>query len=385
VKVLIINSHTLYLKSTLPVAIAMLKMGWDVTFSREKFRLLDFWKKKKFHSYILNNPTSVEIINEEATSYVARIIGQEEEWNEYKSKVSYSFFAVLKQKKFDLVLATIKNRNQVINRKNVILLGYEHLPILGRFASEPIDNYVNRKTIFFSDNQFTLDHQFSEIFKNLNISLLTFPWLDKVIQTSYKRNRPKIKKKVLIFHPGGYRNVLSSPGDDKKICYASQENFIEKICIPLIDKGFYPIIKVHPLRAIYHDKDDLDLLTAKFNSKYRNKIEILSADSWHWDHAYDSKFILTFGSSSIYDLWSAGIKNVFICNFFGEDRSKRFNYFDSVFINSHDDYIELVQKFANGKKIVFDQFTNKVMHSYSSICNGDSIPMIISEIQSTEN
>ena len=93
-------------------------------------------------------------------------------------------------------------------------------------------------------------------------------------------------------------------------------------------------------------------------------------DEWFWDEAYKCNFILTFGSSSIYELWMAGINNVFICDFFGKDRSRKFSFFDSIFIDSYRDYLSLCNDASNYLKLDF--LSNKVFSEYNETFDGNA-------------
>jgi len=380
-KILIINSHTLYLKSTLPVAIECLRKGWEVTFCREKFRLSKYIKKKNFVKYIVENPTSVEIINIDSLLYVSKIIGIEDDLKKYIKKIKFSYSAILRQSRYDKVIATIKNRDLVTNKKNSVLVGYEHLPIIACFKKTSCSNKsdINKSSIFFNSNEFSEDHNFKKIFSNINVVLNSYTYLDKVSQCINDKKYSK-DNRVLIFHPGGYRDVISSYGDDKITCYKSQEKFISEVCLPLIRNGFKPIIKIHPLRAKFHDYEDVVEISQRILHKHEiefDMIHVIKADEWFWEDAFQSSFIMSFGSSAIYDLWSVGLKNVYVCNFFGRSRSDRFSYFESIFIDSSDDFEKLILSYKDKKNPKFDKFTLKIFQAYNKIFDGKSTERVM--------
>ena len=189
--------------------------------------------------------------------------------------------------------------------------------------------------------------------------------------------------KVLIFHPGGYRDIISSPGDNRSSCYKKQIYFFKKLCAPLIRNGFIPVVKVHPLRAKYHDFSDLKKIFNKIEIEEgfsNNSIKILKPNAWTWDIAFESSFVVTFGSSAVYEMWSAGIKNVYILDFMGSERSGRFNYFDSIFIKSYKEYQALINNVKINKCCNFDNFTNKIIAEYNSLSIGTSVVTTIDEI-----
>jgi hypothetical protein len=100
-----------------------------------------------------------------------------------------------------------------------------------------------------------------------------------------------------------------------------------------------------------------------------------------WDVAFDSSFIITFGSSAIYELWSVGIKNVYIFDFIGSERSRRFSYFESVFVKSSDEYHSIIDQSKGQSTPSFDDFTKKIFKGYSSLFGMNSVDLIIDEIE----
>ena len=192
------------------------------------------------------------------------------------------------------------------------------------------------------------------------------------------------KDKVLIFHPGGYRGVVSSLGDSKEACYMSQKLFIKRVCLPLVDQDLIPVIKVHPLRAKFHDIADLVLLAREVEEEAvidRNSIQFLDAKDWYWDTAYQSKFILNFGSTSIFELWSAGMKNVYICNFEGKERSRKLDFFKSSVLETYHEYVNFVKN-ADRHEPKLDPFTKEVMSTYHALFEGRSVAHTTGNISS---
>ena len=91
-----------------------------------------------------------------------------------------------------------------------------------------------------------------------------------------------------------------------------------------------PVIKIHPLCAQYHDYDDLKYLLTKQNSLY-NKIHLIRRDDTYVNYAKSSRFILTFGSSSLYELWSIGIKMHMFVTFWEKKEVKNLVFLNQFF------------------------------------------------------
>jgi len=239
----------------------------------------------------------------------------------------------------------------------------------------------NKNSIFFSPNLFSKDHKFTEIFSDKSgVILNNFTYLDKVYSYYKSVSEFHTTNSALIFHPGGYRKVLTVPGASKKVSYKSQEDFLTKTCLPLIKSGLKPIIKIHPLHARYHGVEDMKEIANDFENTYKipqNTIDV--TDEWYWKYAFNASFILTFGSSTIYELWAAGVKNTFVCNFLGKDRSIRFSYFKGIYLDTHEQYANFVKNEIYDKALN-DEFTSKIIDAYAKLFDGNSIKTAIKYI-----
>jgi len=383
--ILFIQSQTLYAKVTIPVALECLNQGWNVTFQVN--RPVVFGRSFGFSKhFIKKNPTAVNIINPESLQFVADLIGLGGEWNKLSKRIKFSLSAIFLTKQFDVVIGSSKNMpilEKIQKKTNALGLGYEHLPVLidlSKSFDSSASQYYN-KSIFCMDNTFSERHKFGDITMGYKTELNTFTFLDVVYDNNKKADN---KNLVLIFHPGGYRNIVSSPGDDKQTCYQSQKSFLHDLCIPVIRQNLTPVVKIHPLRARYHDVEDLNIIAREIEVECNiaaGSIQIIGAKSSFWDVANNSAFILTFGSSSIYELWSIGLRNVFVCDFITRERSNNFQFFKSIFINSYQDYIKIV---SNSKEWnpVFDESTEEVFQQYSLLFNGNSVNKVITTIAS---
>ncbi len=378
-RILITHSHTLYAKVSIPLTLLLLENGHDVSYkvNRRTVAGKSFGFSKQ---YIKRNPTNVMITNPQSLDYVSGIINYRQEWRKTKSSVSYKNQDNPKQ--FDAIISTTKDIPYLESvtkeyRIPVFAVGYHHLPYVLKISQKPkpVDVPADENSVFLSDNRFSEYHSFPQIIGGHKYCHVGFLYLDKLWvylnSSEYHINKDKT---VLVFHPGGFRGVFSEKGDSKAVCYASQKESFEKIFLPLLEAGFHPVIKVHPLRAVYHDYEDVAEIISDFEVSHGLKegdIRILQPDEWYWDYAFKSSFILTFGSSSIYELWSAGLVNVFVCNFFGKERSGKFEFFENISIDSYDSYLNFVK---SGSYFIDDSvpLTREVYQQYADLFTGKS-------------
>lgn len=382
--VLFIHSQTLYAKVTIPVALACLERGWQVTFQVN--RPVIFGKSTGFTAkFIRNHPTTVGVINPESLAFVADIIGLGEQWKKACGNIRYSLLEGQSSHRFDAVVGTTKNMKELrrFAAKDVpaITLGYQHIPVVARVGMPQAESVNIESSVFFSDNPFADQHDFSDIVSDCDVSLNGFTFLDRVYDsrpdTTYEKN------KVLIFHPGGYRNIVSALNDDRATCYAAQKNFLERLCVPISRKGLTPVIKVHPLRAKFHDLCDLTVLAREVeqeNDLAPDCIKIIGPKDWFWGDAFASAFILGFGSSSLYELWCAGLKNVYVGNFEGTARSQKFDFFNSIFLNTHDEFLRLVDD-ENAWAPKMDVLTANAFDGYHRLFEGDAVKTAMASIE----
>ena len=82
-----------------------------------------------------------------------------------------------------------------------------------------------------------------------------------------------------------------------------------------------------------------------------------------------SRFIFTFGSTSLYELWSAGVRNAYVCNFVGPTRSRKYRFFESIFIDSYEDYLELIRN-QDFQPDNLDALTAQVSDAYHDLFSG---------------
>ena len=383
--ILFFHSHTLYAKATIPIALACLDRGWQITFAVN--RLTFFGKSWGFSDKsIKRKPTAVKILNPESFDFVSGLIGLNSPWHAATADINYSRVGEFSPKSFDAIVGTIKDIVKLSNFSAsgtpTFAVGYEHLPILARVGNYLESSTVSRSTesVFFSDNEFSNCHGFTEIVKGHDVRLNAFTHLDQVYASGLTSTNSG--DQVLIFHPGGYRNIVSAPGDDKDKCYAGQKALLERLCLPLIEQGLTPCVKVHPLRAQYHDYEDLQYICSSIEKQHKlrkQSIKILGPKELFWKTAFNSAFIITFGSTAMYELWSVGLKNVHVCNFEGTTRSENFEFFPSVFINTISEFEALVQQ--PGKySPTLDPLAECTYSTYKSLFNGCAALEVIKAI-----
>jgi hypothetical protein len=375
--ILFLNSQTLHAKVTIPLALCFTRHGYGVSYLVNLPTL--FGRSFGFSDrYIRANPTGVGIINPEALQFVARLIGYGDDWSKYRREIGYHLWRHFGQ--FDGIIATSKNIPWLrsIRAKHgspAFAVGYEHIPFTikiddpFRSQSDPSE----LESVFLTDNAFSKAHGFQEILQSCGLHPCGFTYLDKVYQRYNARDWSE-ERVVLIFHPGGYRRVITKPGASRAICYTKQRAFLENLCIPLLQAGFKPVLKIHPLRAQFHDLADVQEIVEDIvheNELDEDSIICIGPESWYWDYAFKSSFILTFGSSSIYELWSAGLRNVFVCDFEGSTRSQKFRFFDSIFIDSYEEYLDFVNVEASRHRPL-DALTAQAFEAYHGLFNGQA-------------
>lgn len=373
------HGHTLHTAVTIPLAIYFARLGWQVAYAINgpTFLGVSYGFSDR---YIRANPTSVSIVNAKSLRFVARLIGYEEEWLASQRRTEY-----VKTGSFDgyeAIVATTKDipRLRQMGREHglpAFAVGYQHIPFMAR-VDAPLHSHngaAERDSVFLTDNAFSQSHKFPEVLSGCGLRLCGFTNLDR--PWAYRRDHEDTdaeRRWVLIFHPGGYRGVVSQPSDPKGVCHANQKAFVERLCLPLVKAGYTPVIKIHPLRARFHDLEDVTEIVAgveRENGLDAGGIVCVGPESWYWEYALKSSFILTFGSSSVYELWSAGLRNVFVCNFEGQARSRRFDFFESIFIESYEQYLDLIST-ESFRGLALDPLTAKVFDGYSSLFNGRS-------------
>jgi hypothetical protein len=355
-RVLLTHGHTLYAKVTIPLAVRLVAEGHEV--------VVEHRGRRRFSDrYVLRNPTEVSVVDSGSLAYVARLIGLEREWDSVAPSVR-----VTRRPRghFDAIVGTTKDlgplreRAAADERATVWALGYQHMPFVVRVGGR--EGGLER-SLFLRENPFTEAHGFLDILGDDDAWPNSFTFLDRVVERRPSAD-PK-RDRVLIFHPGGWRGVVTAAGDDGATSRRKQRAFFERACRPLLAAGLRPVIKVHPLRALHHDLADVETVAREIDPG----IEVLAPDDWFWDDAFHSAFVVNYGSSSVYELWSAGIRSAIVCNFEGTARSEKFAVFESVFVDTHEAYVDFVED-ERWRSLELDPLAAEVAAAYEELCDG---------------
>jgi hypothetical protein len=354
-RVLFTHGHTLYAKVTIPLALRLREEGHEVVFERRRDRWHRFSDR-----YVRAHPQNVAVVDRASLRYAARLIGYEREWEAAEGSIELG----RPRGRFDVVVGVTKELERLralasAGDARVFALGYQHMPYVVAVGREQRHD----GSPFLQHNAFTDAHRFLEILGGDLAVPNSFLFLDRVVER--RPARSPAGDRVLIFHPGGWRNVVTAPGEGARASREKQLAFFERACRPLLEAGLRPVIKVHPLRARHHDTGDVRAVADAIDPS----IEVLAPDAWFWDDAFASAFVVNYGSSSIYELWSAGIRSAVVCNFEGSARSGKFAFFDSVFIDSHDEYRAFVAE-ERWRTLELDPLAREVSDAYAELCDG---------------
>lgn len=366
---LIQHTHTLHAKVTIPLACWLSNQGHEVVFRLKKDRWHRFSSR-----YIQTHPTHVSIIDREALRYVAQIIGYAMDWQEVESRIDVS--SSIRERTFDAVISSTKELDELRQLQERMALaafaiGYQHLPVLlnvgGKFHG--MDPEAT-SSLLLASNPFTQMHGFPALLNGCDVRLNGFLYLDRV----YAQRSPVAAQRpwALIFHPGGYRGIVSEPGENRTACLVKQRALLERVCLPLLQVGLRPVVKVHPLRAQYHDLVDIQRLISDLEREQRinpGTIVCLAPEASYSEYARNSQYILTYGSSAVYELWSAGLTQVMVCHFEGKSRSQKFRMFPTITMDTYSDYLSFLK---TKQPLQLDPFTQSIADSYASLTTGQA-------------
>jgi hypothetical protein len=366
-RVLFTHAQTLYLKVAIPVAIRLMQQGHEVAFERRGRPWQRFSDR-----YVRAHATTMGLIDRRALRFVAELIGYGSEWAAAEDRVALVRKA---DASFDTYVGTTKDLGRLrelsrLTGVKAYALGYQHMPYVVEVGakSEPVAGGPG--SFFLRRNPFTQAHRFLEILNGDRAVPNSFTYLDRVLE-----RRPKVverSNRVLIFHPGGYRNVVTSPGDPRELCIRKQVAFFERACLPILRHGLIPVIKVHPLRARHHDYDEVVEVSRQIeraNGIEPGTIRCIGPRGWFWDEAFRAAFVVNYGSSSIYELWSVGVHSAVVCGFEGRARSEKFSLLEGIVIHEHADYREFIarERFRRPQR---GELAEEVARAYEQLCDG---------------
>lgn len=370
-KALFCPSHTLHAKVTIPVAIALAERGYQVDYARKPSEPWSYLK-----SALLRKPTITQYLSMASLRDVARQAQYGNEFEAVKGKIHTTFFP--NYKTYDAIVSTTKDvleleRLQQETGRPCFAIGYQHMPVIMQVGSDRSADPAVSESVFCGDNAFAQDHDFRSIFLGPRRAtrLNNFTYLDKVFAQKADLPAPTRQPHALIFHPGGFRGVVSDPGDKRDVCYAKQRDFLTRVCLPIANAGITPIIKIHPLGGKFHLAADVRRLIDQLAKQHPMARHIQVTDEPFWSKAFRAAFILTFGSSTIYEQWSAGLTKTYIANFMGRARSDRFRYFPDIYLETDQDYAQFLKNRWYDKSEP-SGLTAEVMRAYSSLFDGQA-------------
>jgi len=378
-------THTLYAKVLIPLIVKLADKNCDVFVSKNKFDFLKY-SPRLYGSM----PVSNRFVNRNSFDFVAGISDYSGEWNAVKDRVNFTYRA----QDCDVIIGTTKNLDKlkILQKKNpnanIYAVGYQHMPFVmslkGGLKKKNLPPVC--MDIFTKPNPFSDMHGFPGYISNHDFSFRGFPYLEKAHEDYYPKHAGKNgagKKYVLIFHPGGYRDIVSKKGDSKKTCYRKQTEFLRIICGPIFKNGLIPVIKVHPLAARHHFKEDVSEIVNILKLHDRQFRDVIIEDRNYYKYAYESDCIVTFGSSGIYEIFSLGLRNVIICGFLGNARAGKFPFTKGIFIETVRDY----NNFWQGARQNYfsraygeNSFLSSVHKSYSTLLEKDISGNILEDI-----
>lgn len=358
-RVLLAHGHTLYAKVTIPLALRLLADGHEVIVHRRRDRLRGF-----SGDYVRSRPTHVQVVDRASLRFTARLIGYRDEWAAAEDRAEVR--RVGRRERFDAVVGTTKDLDplRAIAARDgvpVFALGYQHMPYVVTVGG---GGPPRGDSLFLRHHPFTDAHRFLEIIGDDAAVPNAFTFLDRVMER--RPAEPPERDRVLIFHPGGWRNVVTAPGEGARVSREKQLAFFERACRPLLEAGLTPVVKVHPLRARHHDLEEVAAVVERIGG---DAIRVLGPEDWFWEDAFRSAFVVNYGSSSNYELWSAGIRTALVCNFEGAARSGKFSLFESLFIDTHEDYEAFVRE-ERWRGLELDPLAAEVAAAYERLCDG---------------
>jgi hypothetical protein len=364
-RVLFQNRHTLHAKVSIPLAVWLADRGHDVSFVRQGHGFNRFSAR-----YVRRHPTSVRIVDRRSLAFVARLSGYGGDWERVTGSITFT--SRPRYHEYDAIIGTTKELPELRAVRarygvRVFALGYQHMPFVVS-VGEPFRRATGRRpSPLLEENPFTERHAFAEILEDCDAEPNGFTYLDRV--PAGHDDRPGMG---LVFHPGGYRGVVSDPGDSRSLCHRKQVGLLERACLPLLEVGLFPVVKVHPLRARFHDEPDVKAVAEEVERRHglaSESIGVLGPESSAWPVAQRSAVILNYGSSSLYELWSAGIRTAIVCNFEGRSRSEKFDLFPAIFFDRHTRYVDWLRA-GDFRRLELDPLAERVFTAYRSLHDG---------------
>ena len=153
-------SQSLYLKTILPI-LPHIK-GKYLFYSNIKSIL---FKNQNIEKFISNRPTNFNIINLKSILYISKLIEFDTNFFSYNTNIKFTYTTFTKNN--SVLICTTKDlifaKKNYSKFKKIIVVGYQHLPILGIFD---ISNSYSHDEIY--NNPFLLKIIFTKYSKILN-------------------------------------------------------------------------------------------------------------------------------------------------------------------------------------------------------------------------
>ncbi|NQT06260.1 MAG: hypothetical protein HQ575_01825, partial [Candidatus Omnitrophica bacterium] len=324
-------SHALYAKSLIPIIVRLAKGGHDICISKNRLGFLRY--EPQLYGA---NPTANRFVNRSSFDYVAKISGYGDEWAAVRNTVRFVFRIPMNA---DAIITTTKDM-KILSRvkakypdKGLFAVGYQHMPFIlsmGRpFVRKNLPEICT--DVFMNANAFSHIHRFPEYISDYGITFRGFPHVEKIHRMYEAAEFGKGGRYVLVFHPGGYREIITERGNDKKTSYDKQKAFIDIVCTPILRRGLIPVIKIHPLPARYHFKEDIEEILKGMAASRSEFQDVIVESEDYFKYLNNTDTVVTFGTSGVYELFSVGLKRLIVCNFIGRSRSRKFSFMKGIF------------------------------------------------------
>ncbi len=173
------------------------------------------------------------------------------------------------------------------------------------------------------------------------------------------------RPRVLLLHPGGYRDVITRMGENRRESYRLQREFYEQLLMAL-PPGIGLDVKMHPLAARYHD------LPA--HREFAIDLNIGLVDGFLGDLLFDYKAILSVGSSAFVEVIPFG-RALWILDYFSRERTQLYSSFPSLLIADEEQLSHVLQH--NLQPEFADPFEKAFMRRLGALADGKATKRVL--------
>ena len=304
-RILFHASHLLHWRSLIPVACELSRRGHEIVVQTSRPDWLGM------PTYQMNwRPTKVTGINKTSLTWLAGKMGWGQEWQSKQPRISYPCLGL---DHLDAAVTTTKDlawaRQQKEAGIQAFAVGYQHFPAVMQIGVGPC-TWAYMPKPFWYEEPFAKAHEFEMIMCLGPGRSCGFPHLDKVPKAT---TLPK-ENIVAIQHHGGYRGLVG-------------HQWLSRLVRIVENSGYRSDVILHPIPGLGYGKRAVGRAVSQ------------RAVIWdtQWEIADRARYVLTTGSSSAYDHWSVGLKNVYVLTYLGGGRDKAFRTFPDICINSEDE------------------------------------------------